>query len=126
MTPDWMLFVPFLAVIMDVIHVFSMFHKEIAMKENNAWRDQGPVLCNKLTAALLFFVNVVALLSHAQQLLGSAVNVFTLCSYSFQMATLSVAELIKRLEALEAAHKKTAILALATDRTFNVKNVAMS
>lgn len=32
------------------------------------------------------------------------------------MATLSVAELTKRLEALEAAHKKTAILALATDR----------
>ena len=32
------------------------------------------------------------------------------------MATLSVAELTKRLEALEAAHKKMAILALATDR----------
>jgi len=57
-TLDWMLHVPFLAVMMVVTYVFSMFHKETAMKENNAWRDQGPVLCNKLAAALLFFVNV--------------------------------------------------------------------
>ena len=41
---------------MDVIYVLSMFHKEIVTKDNNVWRDQGRVLCNKLTA--VFFVNV--------------------------------------------------------------------
>jgi len=35
-TLDWMLHVPFLAVMMVAIYVFPMFHKETAMKENNA------------------------------------------------------------------------------------------
>ena len=38
---------------MDVIYVLSMFHKEIVTKDNNVWRDQGRVLCNKLTAVFL-------------------------------------------------------------------------